>query len=115
MPRSSLAQLYPEEVAAGYTCDFLGTQFELYVKEAQRLRELYRDRITILVGVESEWFGDGRDFDLITKLKADYKLDFMVGSVHHLHQIPIDYSAALVTQINNGVEYQVHQKCSLEE
>ena len=52
------------------------------------------DRIKIFVGMEIDWIRPSSE-DLIKSLLSKYKLDFFVGSVHHVHTIPIDYSVAL--------------------
>jgi histidinol-phosphatase (PHP family) len=35
---------------------------------------------------------------LITDLLRDYDTDFFIGSVHHVHEIPIDYDQAMFDQ-----------------
>lgn len=78
--------------------------------EATRLRERYSDQITILIGFESEWIRTALDDGiedtntsssaLVRKLQGKHGqvLDFFVGSVHHVHRVPVDYSRELYLQ-----------------
>ena len=94
--------------------------------EAVRLRDKYRDQIDVLIGFESEWLrmssdengarNDANSLAIIRQLQERYSqiLDFYVGSVHHVHDIPIDYSREMYLQAralshdsgkdNNGVK-----------
>jgi histidinol-phosphatase (PHP family) len=65
-----------------------------FYEEAQRLKIAYKTQIDILVGFETEWIR-GSSLDLIKKMQQDYKWDIFVGSVHHVHTIPIDFDRAL--------------------
>lgn len=60
------------------------------MKEAVRLREKYKDEIMIIIGFEGEWIRP-EYADLIEELMQDPETDFFLGSVHHMHGIPIDY------------------------
>lgn len=64
--------------------------FGLYVEEATRLREKYTNVIEILIGVEIDWI---RPSSLlwINECLHLYEFDLFVGSVHHVHTIPIDF------------------------
>jgi histidinol-phosphatase (PHP family) len=44
----------------------------------------------LLIGFETEWIRNS-SFDIIRDLQSKYKWDFFVGSVHHVHTIPIDF------------------------
>ena len=46
-----------------------------------------------MVGFETEWIRP-ESLDLIQRTVRDNKFDFFVGSVHHVHTIPIDYDQA---------------------
>lgn len=61
-----------------------------YIIEATRLRQLYASRIKILVGFECEWIRQS-DLPFIKSLAADPAIDLFLGSVHHVHEIPIDF------------------------
>ena len=78
--------------------------------EATRLRDKYSDQITILIGFESEWIHtplnngnvkpDTSSLALVQKLQKKHRqaLNLFIGSVHHVHQVPIDYSRELYLQ-----------------
>jgi histidinol-phosphatase (PHP family) len=70
----------------------LQNTFSEYVTEARRLQKAYAGQIEILVGVESdmireEWLQD------ISGVVAAYQLDYIVGSVHHVNGMSLDWSA----------------------
>jgi histidinol-phosphatase (PHP family) len=56
------------------------------------LREKYADRIKILIGFEGEWIRPSYSV-LMEELASNPVIDFYIGSVHHIHGIPIDYDA----------------------
>ena len=73
---------------------YLFKLFDDYYYEAIRLRAKYASKITILIGMEIDWIRPGSK-DFIQSLLGRYQLDFFVGSVHHVHAMPIDYSSEL--------------------
>jgi histidinol-phosphatase (PHP family) len=63
------------------------SQFDEYLAEAVRLREEYRGRIHLLVGVESDFFPEHAD-----AYRARYRrapLDYVIGSVHVLDGVDL--------------------------
>jgi histidinol-phosphatase (PHP family) len=70
-------------------------QFEGYIEEAHRLKLAYRDKITLLVGLETEYI-TSLDLDNLEKLLERFgeKIEYIVGSVHHVRGIPIDFDLA---------------------
>lgn len=82
IPRSASQQAVNELVPRHYA----------FLKEAKRLREKYRDQITILIGFEGEWIRPSYG-PLIRTLLAHPDVDFFMGSIHHVHGIPIDFDA----------------------
>lgn len=89
MPRYDPKHLYPEE--HGIEPHDLVRMFHAYVLEARRLREEYKDDIEILIGLETE-FIDPSYINEIINLRTIYGLDYIVGSVHHVNGIPIDFN-----------------------
>jgi histidinol-phosphatase (PHP family) len=61
------------------------------------LRAKYADKIHILIGFEGEWIRPSYK-DLIEELASNPNIDYFIGSVHHVHEIPIDYDTALYTK-----------------
>jgi histidinol-phosphatase (PHP family) len=90
MPPPDDRFLYPEERAAGLTAGAMAERFGRYVAEARRLQSAYADRIEILVGFETE--DTTGAIELARRLIERYRPDYIVGSVHHVADIPFDYS-----------------------
>ncbi|KAH8693913.1 Polymerase/histidinol phosphatase-like protein [Talaromyces proteolyticus] len=91
MPRSD-EDLYPEEIASGVTFQSLLTNEENYFRKANELRVKYSTQIHILIGFESEWIRNPGSLTLIQGSLSRFSYDFFVGSVHHMHGIPIDWN-----------------------
>lgn len=64
--------------------------FNGYFQEATRLKEKYSAVIEILIGVETDWIRPS-SLAWIDDLLQNYHFDLFIGSVHHVHTIPIDY------------------------
>eukprot|EP00834_Sanchytrium_tribonematis_P000747 NODE_14_length_51535_cov_1.125049.p25 type:complete len:297 gc:universal NODE_14_length_51535_cov_1.125049:49541-50431(+) len=87
-PRLRDKDLYPEEIGKLYLLD---QNFANYHNSAVRLRELYKDRMEILIGFECEYISDCDGYlDFVLNLKKKYNFDYFVGSIHHVKGIPID-------------------------
>ncbi|KAL5352205.1 hypothetical protein ACLOAV_002152 [Pseudogymnoascus australis] len=97
MPRIDDQDLYPEEIEAGDTTALLLPRHEGYLAEGIRLRAKYAGQIQILIGFEGEWVRPSYG-PVIRCLARDTRVDFFIGSVHHVHGIPIDYDRAMYEQ-----------------
>jgi len=119
MPRSD-EDLYPEELEANDSAQTLSKRFDDYITEASRLRDAYyatgslpeaesntnkppmhptppsskqqQPQAEILIALETEFIRPST----LTLLKAlltkhSSQLDFLLGSIHHVHTIPIDF------------------------
>jgi histidinol-phosphatase (PHP family) len=82
------------QVQVGDTPAILATRHEAYLKEATRLQSKYRPQITILTGFESEWIRPSYG-PLIHSLASSPLVDFFIGSIHHVHEIPIDFDRSM--------------------
>ena len=89
-PRYRKEDLFPDESDLG-TSD-LEDLFTAYFVEARKLQEKYSDRINLLVGFESERLPPTSWLETMEKLRNDYQPDFIVGSVHDVRGICIDYN-----------------------
>lgn len=74
----------------GHSIADLRPRHDAYIKEALRLREKYKESIKILIGFEGEWIRPSTA-SLVKSLLEIPGTDFFVGSVHHVHEIPIDF------------------------
>ncbi|KAG8793502.1 histidinolphosphatase [Ceratobasidium sp. 428] len=90
VPRYRREDLYPEEINIE-PADLAHT-FDLYLKEAHRLKVAYADQITLIVGLETD-FITLNDLDQLEALQVHYpgQIEYVVGSVHHCNGIPIDF------------------------
>ncbi|KXS94715.1 hypothetical protein AC578_3863 [Pseudocercospora eumusae] len=80
---------YPEEDKV-HTMASLEQLYDDFYQEARRLQKKYAGQIQLLIGFEGEWIRD-YSLDIIQNLLKKYEVDLFVGSVHHVHTIPIDY------------------------
>ncbi|WP_321531159.1 histidinol-phosphatase [uncultured Desulfuromonas sp.] len=92
MPPTEDAFLYPDEREAGLTANHLQQQFVRYVETARQLQQDYRGRLTLFVGMETEYYPGSVDF--AKQLKKEFDLDYLVGSVHHVEGRCFDFSLA---------------------
>jgi histidinol-phosphatase (PHP family) len=104
MPRDHIQDLYPEEKHL-MTADLFDT-FRRYHAAALRLRAKYAAQISLLIGFETEFIRP-ESILLILGLQQEYEFDFVVGSIHHVRGIPIDY--------NSGMWEEAAEVCGGEE
>ncbi|KAI9677732.1 MAG: histidinolphosphatase [Trizodia sp. TS-e1964] len=90
IPREQERDLYPEEIAASKTPSDLAQTFKDFYAEALRLKRLYAGKIDLLLGFEGEWIRPS-SLAMINNLLTSHKFDLFVGSLHHVHEFPIDF------------------------
>lgn len=90
MPMPGDEFLYPDEKEQGLTAQDLTHRFQLYFEELNRLAQVYKDKIQIYKGFETEMVTGS--LDLARQLIKEYKPDYIVGSVHHVNDRCFDYS-----------------------
>jgi histidinol-phosphatase (PHP family) len=70
----------------------LSDQFDKFLEEAHRLKSLYAPKITLYVGLETEYI---TDVDLVnlerTLERLGERVEYLIGSIHHVNGIPIDF------------------------
>ncbi|KAI6041585.1 Polymerase/histidinol phosphatase-like protein [Pisolithus marmoratus] len=95
VPRYSLDHLYPEEIEAGLSPVSLMKQFTDFLDEAHKLKSAYASQITLLVGLETEHITE-HDLDMLSSILSEHsnRIEYIVGSVHHVHGLPIDFDRA---------------------
>ena len=66
--------------------------FDKFVEKAHRLKALYADKITLLVGLETDYVSS-LDLDGLDALLEKHagRIEYIVGSIHHVNGIPIDF------------------------
>ncbi|KAI1170653.1 histidinol-phosphatase [Nemania sp. FL0916] len=104
MPRTSLDDLYPEELdEPEASLAALAPRHAAYLEEAQRLQKLYAPQIALLIGFEGEWLRPAYEA-LIGELAAHPAIDYFVGSLHHVNGVPIDYDKAYYARAMASVQ-----------
>lgn len=81
---------YPEELDAGLNAKAQYERFAAYIRTCRALQSRYRDRIRIHVGFETETYSGSSAW--IRQLAAMFSPDYMVGSLHHVDDMPFDTS-----------------------
>lgn len=90
MPRVDAKFLYPKEIEWGWTPQTLEHTFERYAQTVRQLAEEFADRLTVLRGFEIEVVPQDRYVALVQHYRQKYPFDYIVGSVHYLHDASID-------------------------
>lgn len=108
VPREHHGELYPEEKEAGLTPSDLASRFTAYLQAARERQTDYAARspsMTVLVGCETENISSPGSMQALRRtLGSDEstppawigagRVDYLVGSVHHIHGIPLDFDVA---------------------
>lgn len=92
MPPADEGGRYPDEVRAGLQAGFLQRRFADYFAQCRELQARWRGTLEIFTAFETEAYGGAVAYvkDLVACLRPDY----LVGSVHHVGGICIDYDEA---------------------
>lgn len=95
VPRLEQYLVYPEENELGMTPSSLKVQFDDYVKAARiqqsKINSDLSSNMKILVGFESEGGIDDAHLNMCLNIREKIDADIIVGSVHHIHGIDIDF------------------------
>lgn len=81
---------YPDEAEAGLSADFLKQRFNQYFQLGRELQKKYADRVELLLAFEIETYSGTKDY--VNSLISQFQPDYLVGSLHHVNGIGIDYS-----------------------
>lgn len=85
----------PPPSQANVSLEELEKQFDMFVEEAHRLKVYYASEITLVVGAETELITDADCVGLQALLnRHGDRIEYLVGSIHHVNEIPIDYDQA---------------------
>lgn len=96
MPPLNDAFRYADEEQDELSTDFLQQRFREYFTECRRLQAKYADKIELFTAFETETYPGA--FEFVEQLIEETRPDYIVGSVHHVGNIGIDFSAALYAQ-----------------
>ncbi len=89
-PAISEKLLYPDQIEAGFTPEFLLERFGKYMVECRRLQEKYSSKITLFAAMEIETYSGYEEF--VPFLVDKFQPDYLVGSVHFVNDLGFDYS-----------------------
>lgn len=89
-PRSAARFLYPEEVEQGWDVARLAADFAAYAEASRRLVERFAGRLTVLRGFEAEVVPAASWAAETAQLRRRHGFEYVVGSVHHVDELPID-------------------------
>ncbi|ABN67582.2 histidinolphosphatase [Scheffersomyces stipitis CBS 6054] len=104
MPRLDSKFIYPEEYDLKYTVTDLSDTFVRYLAHAAKLQLHYRKTtLKILVGYEVEGINEAH-IEYSKQVMETNKniVNMTVGSVHHVHEIPIDFDVESWLQARNA-------------
>lgn len=112
MPRYDTMHLYPEE--KGLLVSDLIDQFNQYYKTALELKRA-ESRISLIVGFETEWINSEYS-TYIKQIMKSLKINFIVASLHHLNEIPIDFDLETFKSIKKPSNeiFKDYYDCQLE-
>jgi len=85
------------QTEAGQTEEWHATNEAAYWAEAQRLRTKYASQIQLIIGFECDWIRP-ESKSLIDRSLSRFPFEFFVGSIHHMHTVPIDYDREMYEQ-----------------
>lgn len=92
MPPLDDSRRYPDEAASLLSAAKLQAQFSSYFTECRRLQEQYAGQIRLFTAFETENYPGSASF--IQQLIRETRPDYIVGSLHHVGGIGIDFDAA---------------------
>lgn len=92
MPPPDDRFLYPDEIAAGFDAGRLYERFTRYMAAARALQQKYASSARMFVAFETETYTGSLAF--AESLRRTFRPDYVLGSVHHVNDIPIDATAA---------------------
>lgn len=88
----TLTTALPSVHQSDLTPSLLHSTFLSYLSEAHSLRETYSSKLSIPIGLETDFISSSDLVGLDQLLKDEWRrIDYLVGSVHHVSEIPIDF------------------------
>ena len=86
------AYVYPDEKDLEHDAAFLQERFQRYFTSVREdLLRQWEGKLHLLFGFETEYYGEDPLVETL-KLINQYRPDMVVASVHHVENIPIDFS-----------------------
>ncbi|KAH3683211.1 hypothetical protein WICPIJ_005824 [Wickerhamomyces pijperi] len=111
MPRIQDSKfLYPEEVELQYNLSTLAEKFDSYYQHAKSIQRenSSTEGTKFLVGMELEGINE-EHIEYAIQLKSHYELDLIVGSVHYVNEIPIDFNREMWVEALDSIGGSIRQ------
>ncbi len=89
-PRLGDHYLYETEVHMGWDVAKIESDFDRYAAAINAMADEYADRLEILRGFEIEVVPPDRYVEIMQGYRQRFAFDYIVGSVHFLHEVSID-------------------------
>ena len=105
MPPPNDRFLYPDEIAAGFDAGRLYERFSRYMATARALQRKYASSVRMFVAFETETYTGSLAF--AETLRSTFQPDYVLGSVHHVNDIPIDATTAQYqesAEVSGGID-----------
>ncbi|KAL6901505.1 histidinol phosphate phosphatase H [Trichoderma evansii] len=113
MPRYEEQDLYPEELDDPQaSLQVLPPRHNAYIVEARRLQKAYASQIHIIIGFEGEFIRPSFAPLVQNLFNESPHIDYFIGSLHHVHSIPIDFDKAMyanAVKAAGGSEERVYE------
>ncbi len=90
VPPASDRMRYPDEVDAGLSAQFLQERFVDYFRLGRELQQKYAGQVEIMLAFEIEFYPGAVEH--VQTLIQKFQPDYLVGSLHHVNSIGIDYN-----------------------
>ena len=94
-PASDARFLLPDEVEAGMDLEARFAQFEAYAAASAEAVQAFAGRLEVLRGFEAEVVPQASYVADMQGLRVRYGFEYVVGSVHWVDEMPIDFSQEL--------------------
>lgn len=91
-PRLYAKYLYPEEIEANIDPNDLFERYIKYCKTISNLQYEFKNDITLLKGLEIEVVPHDKYVEITKNLIKEGEIEYIVGSVHWIDDIPFDFS-----------------------
>jgi histidinol-phosphatase (PHP family) len=94
-PPSEARFLYADEIEAGVDLEGRRAQFEAWARVSAEAQESFAGRLEVLRGFEAEVVPEASYASEMRGLREAHGFEYVVGSVHHVGEVPIDVSQEL--------------------
>ncbi len=109
IPPISDSMRYPDEIEAGLSATTLKQRFTRYFQLGRELQQKYRDHIELFLAFEIETYPGSTAY--VQALIEQYQPDYLLGSLHHVNGICIDFDREHYQQALSAAGNHVQLYC----